>query len=119
MTGFGAAGARTIGTGDVSGLSERTGAEQMREDGGTNSPSGVLGGVSPVSAPDARAHAVSSAEYLGLLHVLVVDDDEAVRRACCQIAAAMGFEVGGADRQTAARAVLKQGRTDRLLLGPK
>src|SRR5271156_193976 len=119
MTGFGAAGARTIGTGDVSVLSERTNGEQMRDDDGVNSPSGVLVGVSPVSAPDARAQAVSSAEHLGLLHVLVVDDDEAVRKACCQIAAGMGFEVVGAESATAAREIMKQRRIDLLLLDLK
>src|SRR5271170_4177916 len=119
MTGFGAAGARTIDAGDVSVLSERTNGEQMREDAGANSPSGVLVGVSPVSAPEARAHAVSSAEHLGLLHVLVVDDDEAVRKACCQIAAGMGFEVVGAESATAAREILKQRRIDLLLLDLK
>ena len=118
-TGFGAAGVRTIGAGDVSVLNERASEEQMREDAGTNSPSGVLVGVSPVSSPEARARAVSSAEHLGLLHVLVVDDDEAVRKACCQIAAGMGFEVVGAESATVAREILKQRRIDLLLLDLK
>ena len=118
-TGFGAAGVRTIGAGDVSVLNERASEEQMREDAGTNSPSGVLVGVSPVSSPEARERAVSSAEHLGLLHVLVVDDDEAVRKACCQIAAGMGFEVVGAESATAAREILKQRRIDLLLLDLK
>ncbi|MBB5316795.1 sigma-54 dependent transcriptional regulator [Tunturiibacter empetritectus] len=116
-TGFETAGAGV--SGGVSMLSERTNGERMRDDGGADSPSGVLVGVSPVSAPDARAHAVSSAEHLGLLHVLVVDDDEAVRKACCQIAAGMGFEVVGAESATAARAILKQRRIDLLLLDLK
>jgi DNA-binding NtrC family response regulator len=55
----------------------------------------------------------------GLLHVLVVDDDEAVRKACCQIAAGMGFAVAGADSATAARAILKHQRIDLLLLDLK
>ena len=118
-TGFGAAAVRTIGAGDVSVLNERASEEQMREDAGTNSPSGVLVGVSPVSSPEARERAVSSAEHLGLLHVLVVDDDEAVRKACCQIAAGMGFEVVGAESATAARDILKQRRIDLLLLDLK
>jgi len=118
-TGFGAAGVRTIGAGDVSVLNERASEEHMREDAGTNSPSGVLVGVSPVSSPEARERAVSSAEHLGLLHVLVVDDDEAVRKACCQIAAGMGFEVVGAESATAARDILKQRRIDLLLLDLK
>jgi len=112
-------GVKAIGSGDVSVLSERTNEDQMKHDRGVASPSGVLVGVSPVSAPDARAQAVSSAEHLGLLHVLVVDDDEAVRKACCEIAAGMGFEVVGAESATAARAVLKQRRIDLLLLDLK
>jgi len=63
---------------------------------------------------------VGSAEHLdpmhGLLHVLVVDDDEAIRKACCKIAAGMGFAVVGADSATEARAILKHQRIDLLLL---
>ena len=55
----------------------------------------------------------------GLLHVLVVDDDEAVRKACCQIATGMGFAVVGADSATTARAILKHQRIDLLLLDLK
>ncbi len=119
MTGLGTAGARTNGVGNVSVLNERTNEEQMRGDAGTKSPSGVLVGVSAASAADTGAQAVSSAEHLGLLHVLVVDDDEAVRKACCQIAAGMGFEVVGAESATAARDILKQRRIDLLLLDLK
>jgi DNA-binding NtrC family response regulator len=60
-----------------------------------------------------------SAEHMGLLHVLVVDDDEAVRKACCRIAAEMGFAVLGADSVTAARAILKHQQIDMLLLDLK
>src|SRR6202020_1710670 len=56
----------------------------------------------------------------GLLHVLVVDDDAAVRRACCEIAAGMGFAlVLEADSATSARAILKHHRVDLLLLDLK
>src|ERR1700678_1344170 len=55
----------------------------------------------------------------GLLHVLVVDDDEAVRKACCKIASGMGFSVVGADSATAARGILKHQRIDLLLLDLK
>ena len=58
--------------------------------------SGALVGVLPVNA--AAAPVKGSAERLALLHVLVVDDDAAVRKACVQIAAGMGFAVvPGAD----------------------
>ena len=57
------------------------------------------------------------AEHFGLLHVLVVDDDQAVRKACCQIARGMGFAVVlGADSATSAREILKHQRIDLLLL---
>jgi DNA-binding NtrC family response regulator len=55
----------------------------------------------------------------GLLHVLVVDDDEAIRKACCKIAAGMGFAVVEADSATEARAILKHQRIDLLLLDLK
>ena len=114
-----AVGAKTIGLGDVSVLRERTSEDQMKHDSGVASPSGVLVGVSPVSTQDARVQAVSLVEHLGLLHILVVDDDEAVRKACCEIAAGMGFEVVGSESATTARAILKQRRIDLLLLDLK
>jgi len=83
-------------------------------------PSGVLVGVSPVSVPVAEQGAPGAAKHFELLHVLVVDDDEAVRKACCQIARGMGFAVVlGADSATAARAILKHQRIDVLLLDLK
>ena len=61
-----------------------------------------------------------AAKHFELLHVLVVDDDEAVRKACCQIASGMGFAVVlGAESATAARAILKHQRIDLLLLDLK
>jgi two-component system response regulator HydG len=85
-------------------------------------PSGVLVGVSPVSvAVTGRGtQREGAAKHFELLHVLVVDDDEAVRKACCQIASGMGFAVVlGADSATAARAILKHQRIDVLLLDLK
>ncbi|MCU1251742.1 MAG: Response regulator of zinc sigma-54-dependent two-component system [Edaphobacter sp.] len=83
-------------------------------------PSGVLVGVSPVSVPATDKGAPAAAKHFELLHVLVVDDDEAVRKACCQIARGMGFAVVlGADSATAARAILKHQRIDVLLLDLK
>jgi two-component system response regulator HydG len=72
-----------------------------------------------ISAQDNALRQESSSEHNGLLHVLVVDDDEAVRKTCCQIAAGMGFAVLGADSATAARAILKHQRIDLLLLDLK
>jgi DNA-binding NtrC family response regulator len=85
-----------------------------------DAPSGVLVGVSPVSAPATDKGAPAVAKHFELLHVLVVDDDEAVRKACCQIARGMGFAlVLGADSATSARAILKHQRIDVLLLDLK
>jgi DNA-binding NtrC family response regulator len=85
-------------------------------------PSGVLVGVSPVgvAVADQGARNEGAAEHFELLHVLVVDDDEAVRKACCQIALGMGFAVVlGADSATSARGILKHQRIDLLLLDLK
>jgi two-component system response regulator HydG len=101
------------GTGGSLDATDKTATEKPAMD----TPSGVLVGVSPVDVP---AVASNVAEHFGLLHVLVVDDDEAVRKACCQIARGMGFAVVlGADSATAARAILKHQRIDVLLLDLK
>ncbi|MEO6806128.1 MAG: sigma-54 dependent transcriptional regulator [Edaphobacter sp.] len=84
-------------------------------------PSGVLVGVSPVRVSlTEQSTKKSGAQNIGLLHVLVVDDDEAVRKACCRIALGMGFAtVLGAESATAARAILKHQPVDMLLLDLK
>jgi DNA-binding NtrC family response regulator len=114
---------RTVGLeatkeGEIKMLSERVDGMTEAED----VPSGVLVGVSPVSSTVQNKVAPKSgvAEHLGLLHVLVVDDDEAVRKTCCQIASSMGFAmVLGADSATSAREILKHQRIDLLLLDLK
>ena len=68
-------------------------------------PSGVLVGVSPLEADGGQQ--VALPEGTPSLHVLVVDDDAAVRKACCVIAAGMGFAVGEAGSVAQARAILK------------
>ena len=84
-------------------------------------PSGVLVGVSPVGLVmrEQVVGKTAPAEHFELIHVLVVDDDEAVRKACCQVAAGMGFPVVEADSATAAREVLKHQRIDLMLLDLK
>ena len=52
-------------------------------------------------------------------HLLVVDDDDSVRNACCEIARRMGFHVHEADSVPAARAILKRLPVDVLLLDMK
>jgi DNA-binding NtrC family response regulator len=83
-------------------------------------PSGMLVGVSLVRVPAEPGAEQRGAQNIGLLHVLVVDDDDAVRKACCQIASGMGFaKVLGAESATEARAILKHQRIDVLLLDLK
>src|SRR5712691_3894889 len=111
---------RAVGSGamkadEVGMLKER--AEGMAMAGGvknaadkpaTDKPSGVLVGVSPVSVPVAEEGAPGAKKNFGLLHLLVGNDDDAVRKACCQIAKGMGFAVVlWANSATEARAILK------------
>ena len=117
-TGSGA-GSGTGTAGDEGMLSERVEAVAAK---GGDEVSGWLVGVSPVNGVSAqlKGSAEGSAQHLALLHVLVVDDDEAVRKACVQIASGMGFAVVlGADSATAARGILKHQRIDLLLLDLK
>ncbi len=84
-------------------------------------PSGVLVGVSPLggSGIDLGWQQGTPAEGVPSLHVLVVDDDDAVRKACCDVAARMGSAVVGAESVAAARAILKHQKIDLLLLDLK
>ncbi len=61
----------------------------------------------------------ASGTELGIYHLLVVDDDEPVRNACCEIARQMGFAVQSAESVPAARAALKFQPADLLLLDLK
>ena len=65
------------------------------------------------------AGAASAFEGLPELHLLVVDDDEAVRNACLEIAAKLGFAVTGAHDLESARAILKHQKLDLVLLDLK
>jgi len=72
---------------------------------------------------DAATHGVlqqgSSADYKGLLNILIVDDDESLRTTCCRIAVEMGFSVIGADSATSAREILRNHKIDLMLLDLK
>jgi DNA-binding NtrC family response regulator len=57
--------------------------------------------------------------HVSTLHLLVVDDDDALRRACCEIVRGMDFTVHNADSVPAARTVLQQQPIDLLLLDMK
>src|SRR5580692_10237313 len=110
-------GSGVMKTGEVAMLREQVEAMPIAGDhlSSSDAPSGVLVGVSPVSASvaDNGSQKEGAAKHIGLLHVLVVDDDEAVRKACYQIASGMGFAlVLGAESATAARGILKHQRID-------
>jgi DNA-binding NtrC family response regulator len=101
---------------------DRTGTSAVRERGAAGAgvavaPSGVLVGVSPLEADGGPQ--VALPEGTPSLHVLVVDDDAAVRKACCVIAAGKGFAVGEAGSVAQARAILKHRKIDLLLLDLK
>jgi len=53
------------------------------------------------------------------MHVLIVDQDPAVRSACCEIAAARGFAPYGVDNLPAARSLLRGNSVDILILDLK
>jgi len=84
-------------------------------------PSGVLIGLTPLggNATDAETQ-IDPAGRMDLLHVMVVDDDEMVRKSCCEIAARLGCAgVVGAGNATAAQAILKDHQIDLILLDLK
>ena len=72
----------------------------------------------PVTIAHARAmtNYAYSSERPGRLHVLIVDEDPAVRSACCEIAAGRGFAPHAVDSLTAARSLLRGNSVDILLL---
>ncbi len=94
---------------------KREGA-QMRN---TNAPSGVLVGVSELAEAGKHTRLEGSPQGEPLLHVLVVDDDAAVRKACVAIAEGMGCSVMGAEGVARGRAILKHQKIDVLLLDLK
>ena len=104
---------------------DRTGTSAVRERGAAGAgvavaPSGVLVGVSPLEADGGPQ--VALPEGTPSLHVLVVDDDAAVRKACCVIAAGKGFAVGEAgsvaqDEADDLAAARSEGNSDAYLAG--
>jgi len=58
-------------------------------------------------------------ERSGRLHVLIIDEDAAVRSACCEIAAGRGFAPHAVENLTAARSLLRGNSIDILLLDLK
>ena len=82
----------------------------------TQDPAGSTTPGRPGSPED--AHLAAAAQPV-LLHLLVVDDDDAVREACAEIARKMSFVVVTARDLEAARALLKHQKFDLLLLDLK
>src|SRR6266851_68994 len=78
--------------GDAGMIGERGVEMADRESLRVAAPSGVLVGVSPLggSGIDLGWQQGTPAEGVPSLHVLVVDDDDAVRKACCDVAARIG-----------------------------
>ena len=91
---------------------------------GRKEPSGVLIGASPY--PIARDRPLAplpsppeAVQPHPALHLLVVDDDDAVRDACAEIAESMGFFVVSAGSTAEAQSILKHQTVDLLLLDLK
>lgn len=86
-----------------------------------DAPSGVLIGLTPLVGTTAAEELPNGhdADHMKLLHVMVVDDDEAVRKSCCEIAGRLGCAVVGAGNATAAQAILKDHTIDLILLDLK
>ena len=93
-----------------------TSALPQQRNTGTLVGVGRLGPNPGSSSSDTHANA---AEQLPVLHLLVVDDDDAVREACAEIARKMGLAVVSARDLPAARAILKHQKVDLLLLDLK
>lgn len=85
-------------------------------------PSGILLGLTTLGGNKVAEEVQTgqSARHMELLHVMVVDDDEMVRRSCCEIATQLGCAgVVGAGNATAAQAILKDHPIDLILLDLK
>jgi two-component system response regulator HydG len=82
--------------------------------------SGMLLGLTPIGGEKvSEERKEASATHMELLHVMVVDDDEAIRKSCCEIASRLGCAVVGAGNATAAQAILKDRQIDLILLDLK
>ena len=81
--------------------------------------SGTLVGVAPENIPITAISFRRLPEGLPPLHLLVVDDDAPLRKACSEIAAGMGFQTLAAGSVQEALEKMKQQRVDLLLLDLK
>ena len=92
-------------------------AEALRAQGQMEgAPSGVLAAVSPME--EVRVAGANGMERPPV-HVLVVDDDRGVRKACLAVAEGLGFATVGADSLASARSILRHRKIDLVLLDLK
>ena len=82
-------------------------------------PAGGAQELSPFLSPLLSPLATEETALPPSMHLLVVDEDVAVREACCEIARSMGFHAHGADGVAAAHLLLKHQVVDILLLDLK
>ncbi len=73
----------------------------------------------PAAAPPAISSLASKVEPRPSMHVLIVDDDASVRKACAEIASSLGYATQVADSVPAARSALARGPIDMVLLDLK
>ncbi len=81
-------------------------------------PSGTFVGAPRAELPSEDL-ARGARQHIPLFHVLVVDEDESVRTACCEIAGRMGYTATGVATVREAQAILKHQTIDLLLLDLK
>ena len=107
------AGQEVAATGPAAGIWAR---EPVHGGAAPVTPSGVLVGVSDL---EGAKRLQRLPEGLPAFRILVVDDDAPVRKACCEIAAGMGFIPLAAGDVPEALSVLRQQPVDMLLLDLK
>jgi DNA-binding NtrC family response regulator len=104
------------------GMIEEQGASMIGKESLTVAvPSGALEGVPPLGTSGGAGVGQQEAVAVDapLLHVLVVDDDAAVRKACCDVVERRGSTAMDAESVAVARAILKHQKIDLLLLDLK
>lgn len=73
----------------------------------------------PLTVNQIMTDNVPPSPHSGRMHVLIVDEDSAVRSACCEIATSRGFVPCGVDNLPAARTLLRGNSIDILVLDLK
>ncbi len=112
---------RTIGAASEARSGQDSAADNHGSQGAGLNVDKSKNGPTPTVASGAAYEAMraSAEEGLPALHLLVVEDDDAVRNACCEIARKMGHVVVSACDLDGARLILKHHKIDMLLLDLK